>query len=175
MRHQADDDVAAQSVSTRSVITKSFGLCHYGCLEANLTPIDAARRVFGFKEIYSPFVRNSELTGDIFKQGVQSIRALFPRAKFIFHWRRNFTRIASSDFWQQEEHREKSTAHFASVVRRFQAYPARHPDHAFATIIEDITNRSNTTQLEQLFQFLGILTHWSPPCWRMHVRVLLEM
>lgn len=42
-------------------------------------------RVFGFKEIYSPFVREVGLVGEVFAQGVEFIRVLFPRAKFIFH------------------------------------------------------------------------------------------
>ena len=113
------------------------------------------RRVFGFKEIYSPFVRQAQLTGEIFRQGVQFIRALFPRAKFIFHWRNNLTRIAASDFWRQETSRNQTEYNFENVVGRFRSYPLRHPDHAFATTIEGLTNRSDSSQLQGLFDFLG--------------------
>jgi len=112
-------------------------------------------RVFGFKEIYSPFVRQAQLTGEIFRQGVQFVRVLFPRAKFIFHWRDNLTRIAASDFWRQESSRNQTESNFENVVSRFRAYPLRHPDHAFATTIEGLTNRSDPSQLQGLFDFLG--------------------
>ena len=112
-------------------------------------------RVFGFKEIYSPFVRRPSAAADVLTHGVGFVRDLFPRAKFIFHWRWNYTRIASSDFWSAERSANETSAHFAAVVRRYDSYVAAHPDHAFRTTLEGLTLRQNQTQVTRLFDFLG--------------------
>ena len=52
--------------------------------------------------------------------GVGFVRDLFPRAKFIFHWRWNYTRIASSDFWSAERSANETSAHFAAIVVHVQ-------------------------------------------------------
>lgn len=114
---------------------------------------------FGFKEIYSPFVRQPSMFGEVFAQGVEFIRTLFPRAKFIFHARRNLSRAAASDFWHRERtlvNRSDRIAHFAKTVRRFGDYVVRHPHYTFATTLEGLTDRHNTTELEALFRFLNV-------------------
>ena len=57
-------------------------------------------RVFGFKEIYTPFVRDPSATAEVLTHGVGFLRRLFPRARFVFHTRQNLTRAADSDFWR---------------------------------------------------------------------------
>ena len=114
-------------------------------------------RVFGFKEIYSPFVRNVSLLGEVFSQGVDFVRAMFPRAKFIFHYRRNLTRASDSDFWHREElvadHRQR-LRHFQHVVDSYLGYVRANPDHSFASTLEGITDKYNTSHLLDLFRFL---------------------
>ena len=111
-------------------------------------------RVFGFKEIYSPFVRRPAVLGEIFSQGISFIRTLFPRAKFIFHWRSNLTRIADSDFWKEDTRRNSSAVNFEKVVARYRNYASAHRDHAYTTTIETI-NKKRSQQLTGLFRFLG--------------------
>ena len=109
-------------------------------------------RVFGFKEIYSPFVRRPTLLGEVFTHGISYVRRLFPRAKFIFHWRNNLTRIVDSDFWRGD--RSQNTSNFLTVVHQYRDYVAAHPDHAYFTTIEGI-NQKRSPRLTGLFQFLG--------------------
>ena len=97
-------------------------------------------RVFGFKEIYSPWIRKPEAVGEVI-DGIGFLRSLFPRAKVIFHWRDNLTRVASSDFWQLERSRNESASHFARVVDIYRSYINLHPDHAFGTTLEGVTGR----------------------------------
>ena len=111
-------------------------------------------RVFGFKEIYSPFVRRPAVFGQVFSQGIAFIRMLFPRAKFIFHWRSNLTRIADSDFWKEDRRRNSSAVNFEKVVARYRDYASVHGDHAYITTIETI-NKKRSQQLTGLFRFLG--------------------
>ena len=111
-------------------------------------------RVFGFKEIYSPFVRRPAVFDQVFSQGISFIRMLFPRAKFIFHWRSNLTRIADSDFWKEDRRRNSSAVNFENVVARYRDYASAHGDHAYTTTIETI-NKKRSQQLTGLFRFLG--------------------
>ena len=111
-------------------------------------------RVFGFKEIYSPFVRRPAVFDQVFSQGISFIRMLFPRAKFIFHWRSNLTRIADSDFWKEDRRRNSSAVNFEKVVARYRDYASAHGDHAYTTTIETI-NKKRSQQLTGLFRFLG--------------------
>ena len=97
-------------------------------------------RVFGFKEIYSPWIRNPEAIDEVI-DGIGFLRTLFPRAKVIFHWRDNLTRVASSDFWQLDRSRNESASHFARVVDVYRSYIKHHPDHAFGTTLEGVTGR----------------------------------
>lgn len=125
---------------------------------AKHSPSLLCKRVFGFKEIYSPFVRDLNVLGEVFSQGVDFIRALFPNAKFIFHWRKNLTRSAQSDFWDREEymrHPQERLQHFERVVRSYSNYTRTHPDHSFASTLEGLTNRTDDTQLRRLFEFLN--------------------
>jgi hypothetical protein len=117
--------------------------------------------VFGFKEIYSPFVRRPSLFSEVFEHGVEFVRALFPQAKFVFHSRRNLSRTATSDFWQQERtqamlNQTQRVSHFGHVVQRYASYVREHPTHAFATTLEGLTDRYNTSEVEGLFRFLGV-------------------
>ena len=115
-------------------------------------------RVFGFKEIYSPFVRDPLATSEVLSQGVGFLRTLFPRAKFIFHARRNLSRAVGSDFWSRDGNlptREARLKHMERTVRGYHDYVLRHPDHAFATTLEGMVDRQNTVEVEQLFKFLG--------------------
>jgi|TARA_B100000513_G_scaffold193999_1_gene122156 hypothetical protein len=85
----------------------------------------------------------------MFREGLHAIRALFPRAKFILHLRRNLTRTLHSDFWRRTEaDRQRTLGNFGALVRRFEAYQGAHPKHAYGTTIEDLTDPKNTTQLE---------------------------
>ena len=122
-------------------------------------------RVFGFKEIYSPFVRHS--SDELFSNGVSFLRYLFPQAKFIFHWRANSSRIAISDFWRREPS-GTSVYRFERAIAQYQKYVRTNPDHAFATTLEGITSKDLVdfknarakqqglvgNQLQELFQFL---------------------
>lgn len=100
-------------------------------------------------------VRRSSAHSEIFMHGVEQIRTLFPRAKFIFHWRRNTSRIAASDFWQLERQSAVARRNFERLVGRFREYAAAHPDYTYETTLEGITNKSDPRQLEGLFRFLG--------------------
>ena len=95
-------------------------------------------RVFGFKEIYSPWIRRPDAISEVL-DAVGFMRRLFPKAKVIFHWRENLTRIASSDFWRLERRRDESASHFGRVIETYRSYMKMHPDHAFGTTLEDIT------------------------------------
>ena len=122
-------------------------------------------RVFGFKEIYSPFVRHS--SDELFHNGVSFLRYLFPHAKFIFHWRANSSRIAISDFWRREPS-GTSVYRFEHAIAQYQKYVRTNPDHAFATTLEGITSKGLVdfknarakqqglvgNQLQELFHFL---------------------
>ena len=94
--------------------------------------------MFGFKEIYSPFVRRPDALPELIEHGVSSLRMLFPRAKFIFHWRENVSRISSSDFWRGEQH---VVGHFQRVIGLYRTYAEQHADHAFCTTIEGIGSK----------------------------------
>ena len=94
-------------------------------------------RVFGFKEIYSPWIRRPDAISEVL-DAVGFMRRLFPKAKVIFHWRENLTRIASSDFWRLERRRNESASHFGRVIETYRSYIKMHPDHAFGTTLEDI-------------------------------------
>ena len=112
-------------------------------------------RVFGFKEIYSPWVRKPQELGEIFDGGIGFLRGLFPRAKFLFHYRENLTRISGSDFWRTDPDRISNVGHFEHVVRTYETYVDNHPDHAFATTLEGITVRKKQrSQLRNLFKFI---------------------
>ena len=108
-------------------------MCDMRRLMLQLHDPSGSARVFGFKEIYSPFVRRPDALPELIEHGVSSLRTLFPRAKFIFHWRENVSRISSSDFWRGEQ----------------------HADHAFCTTIEGIGSKKRSPQLKALFDFLG--------------------
>jgi hypothetical protein len=111
-------------------------------------------RVFGYKEIYSSLVRKPQSHSEIITHGINFTRLLFPRSKFIFHWRQNVSRIAISDFWQREDALSAAQNRFVSLIGRFSEYAAAHSDFAFATTLEGITDRNNQSQLEDLFRFL---------------------
>ena len=125
-------------------------------------------RVFGFKEIYSDWVRQGDVD-EILDGGVGFLRGLFPKAKFLFHTRENVSGIAASGWWRTEAtcsnaSRACGLAHFRRVARRYEAYVRRNPDHAFLTTLEGITSHKRQTivegqlqasQLDQLFSFLG--------------------
>ena len=98
---------------------------------------DPRTRVFGFKEIFSPWIRRPQMIGEIF-ESISFLRSLFPRAKVLFHWRENLTRVASSDFWRLEKARAESVSRFGQIVAAYQDYIRRHRDHAFGTTLEDI-------------------------------------
>lgn len=115
-------------------------------------------RVFGFKEIYSPFVRDPMATHEVLRQGVGFLRMLFPRAKFIFHARRNLTRAASSDFWNRDGS-IPTAAEKLNLMKRtvgtYFDYVAKNPTHAFATTLEGLVDHEDLTEVERLFAFLG--------------------
>ena len=143
---------AAAAVEQR----RAAGLCAMRELMLLLHNPPPRAATFGFKEIYSPFVREPAAFGEVFSQGVKLIRELFPRAKFIFHSRRNLTRTAES--WLREfrdGNRTERLAHFDHVNRRYVEYAARNPGHAFATTLEGLTDRHNMSEVEALFRFLG--------------------
>ena len=96
-------------------------------------------RVFGFKEIYSPWIRDVDHLDEVIDGGVGFLRSLFPRAKFIFHWRENMTRVAGSDFWQKEAHRDDSVGRFTRVAQHYLRYAQTYPDHAFVSTLEGTT------------------------------------
>jgi len=106
-----------------------------------------------FPSFTPPFVPICHMPCDpsfqMFREGLHAIRALFPRAKFILHLRRNLTRTLHSDFWRRTEaDRQRTLGNFGALVRRFEAYQGAHPKHAYGTTIEDLTDPKNTTQLE---------------------------
>lgn len=100
-------------------------------------------------------VRKPKAHGEIFTHGVDFIRLMFPRAKFIFHWRENISRIAHSDFWNFEDAQSAAQEKFTRIIERFRRYAAENPEHAYATTLEGVTDQKNQTQLEGLFNFLG--------------------
>ena len=100
--------------------------------------------VFGFKEIYSPWIRRGDGGGaldEVLDGGVDFLRGLWPKAKFIFHARRNLTRVAASDFWRDADACDAACARrFERVVARYRAYAWRNPQHAVFTTIEGLTS-----------------------------------
>ena len=106
--------------------------------------------VFGFKEIYSPWIRRADVGGgvqlsdaldEVIDGGVDFLRGLWPKAKFIFHARRNLTRVAASDFWRDADACDAACARrFERVVARYRAYAWRNPQHAMFTTIEGLTS-----------------------------------
>ena len=125
-----------------SQVQSDSTLCAARRLFLTLHNPEPRARVFGFKEIYSPWIRNSKRPQDlyeIFDGGVGFLRSLFPRSKFIFHWRENITRIAGSDFWRLETQRNTSINRFEHVVNNYQRYVRQQPEHAFATTLEGTT------------------------------------
>ena len=132
----------------------NFTLCSVRRLMLQVHNPSPGARVFGFKEIYSPFVRQPAVLDEVFSQGISFIRMLFPRAKFIFHWRNNLTRIADSDFWREDSRRNTSSLNFAQVVARYRDYASENRDHAYITTIETI-NKKRSHKLTGLFKFLG--------------------
>ena len=73
--------------------------------------------------------------------GVDFLRGLWPKAKFIFHARRNLTRVAASDFWRDADACDAACARrFERVVARYRAYAWRNPQHAVFTTIEGLTS-----------------------------------
>ena len=127
-------------------------MCDMRRLMLQLHDPSGSARVFGFKEIYSPFVRRPDALPELIEHGVSSLRMLFPRAKFIFHWRENVSRISSSDFWRGEQH---VVGHFQRVIGLYRTYAEQHADHAFCTTIEGIGSKKRSAQLKALFDFLG--------------------
>ena len=118
-------------------------------------------RVFGFKEIYTPFVRDPTATDQVLTHGVGFVRTLFPKARFVFHTRRNLTRAADSDFWQRDWHgappdRAERLQRITHATSLYRAYARAHPDHAIVTTLEGLTDRADSTgELAALFKFLG--------------------
>ena len=156
LAHSCPVACGACQLSSRKPFESSVDLCEARRLLLAVHNPEPRARVFGFKEIYSPWVRRPGQLGEIFDGGIGFIRGLFPRAKFILHWRENVTRIAGSDFWQTEGERAQSIASFKKVVRRYEEYVDNHPDHAFATTLEGVTVRKRQqSQLRNLFKFLG--------------------
>ena len=111
-------------------------------------------RVFGFKEIYSPFVRRPDSLREVLEHGVASLRTLFPRAKIVFHWRHNLTRVTSSDFWRHDARVAGSEANFRSAVEQYRSYAEQHQDHSFCSTLEGIVKK-RSSELPALFRFLG--------------------
>ena len=124
-------------------------------------------RVFGFKEIYSPFVRDSTATGEVLDQGVGFLRTLFPKARFVFHVRRNLSRAVDSDFWKRDwraadgsvlpqmPDRSVRLERITNAATRYQQYAREHPDHAFATTLEGLTDPTDAAgEVSNLFRFL---------------------
>lgn len=130
-------------------------------------------RVFGFKEIYSDWVRRADDNSAIEEMldgGVGFLRGLFPRAKFVFHVRENISGIAASGWWRDEARRTnvKTAAvreRFEHIANHYRNYVRDNPDHSFATTLEGVTLRKKyvytptgqrePSQLDRLFQFLG--------------------
>jgi hypothetical protein len=127
-------------------------MCDMRRLMLQLHDPSGSARVFGFKEIYSPFVRRPDALPELIEHGVSSLRTLFPRAKFIFHWRENVSRISSSDFWRGEQH---VVGHFQRVIGLYRSYAEQHADHALCTTIEGLGSKKRSAQLKALFDFLG--------------------
>lgn len=127
-------------------------MCDMRRLMLQLHDPSGSARVFGFKEIYSPFVRRPDALPELIEHGVSSLRMIFPKAKFIFHWRENVSRISSSDFWHGKQH---LVGHFQRVIGLYRTYAEQHADHAFCTTIEGIGSKKRSAQLKALFDFLG--------------------
>lgn len=147
----------ARSPSKVSLSAASSSICAMRELALLLHNPPPRARTFGFKEIYSPFVRRPSVFGDVFTFGVERMRMLFPHAKFVFHTRRNLSRTAESDFWHRERkvtNRADRLALFTKIRQQYWDYAAQHPDYAFATTLEGLTDRHNTTEVESLFRFL---------------------
>lgn len=120
-------------------------------------PVPRAR-VFGFKEIYSPFVRNESAKSEVLEHGVRFLRVLFPDAKFVFHARRNLSRVVDSDFWHRDGSilsRTQRLQLMKRTVNIYHEYVAQNPQHAFATTLEGLVDRKDPSEVEQLFKFLG--------------------
>ena len=120
-------------------------------------------RVFGFKEIYTPFVRDPSATAEVLTHGVGFLRRLFPRARFVFHTRQNLTHAADSDFWRhgwpnglRPEHGER-LRRISAAAQLYNSYATAHPEHAMATTLEGLTDKSGSGggEVEALFRFLG--------------------
>ena len=78
---------------------------------------------------------------EVIDGGVDFLRGLWPKAKFIFHARRNLTRVAASDFWRDADACDAACARrFERVVARYRAYAWRNPQHAMFTTIEGLTS-----------------------------------
>ena len=161
---KAQPDAATQQIE-RALIRDSprRTLCAMRELMMQLHNPAPRARVFGFKEIYSPFVRDWTATGEVMTHGVGFLRTLFPRARFIFHSRRNLSRAADSDFWRRdwrgaanEANHSQRLALISLAVNRYQAYATRHPQHAFVTTLDGLTDRNDTSgEIARLFEFLG--------------------
>lgn len=50
---------------------------------------------------------------------------------------------------------EERTQHFRHVVDRYLAFANEHPDYCFASTLEGLTDKYNTSFLHSLFDFLG--------------------
>ena len=46
---------------------------------------------------------STDAPDEVLDGGVDFLRGLWPKAKFIFHARRNLTRVAASDFWRDAD------------------------------------------------------------------------
>ena len=133
----------------RPAFQKERPLCAARKLVCALHNPEPRARVFGFKEIYSPWIRKPEALDDVF-DGVGFLRSVFPKAKFIFHWRENMTRVADSDFWKMERQRASSVRRFDYVSARYYEYVQTHTEHAFATTLEGITMTKREHEFWQL-------------------------
>jgi len=129
-------------------------LCHLRQLMLLVhNPVPHAR-VFGFKEIYSDYVRAGPSGwAQILEHGVGSLRVLFPRAKFIFHYRRNVSRVAASDFWRMEQ--QSRITDFEKLISLYREYASSNRDHAIATTLDGLTQRKNPRHLTHLMKFLN--------------------
>ena len=163
---QSSSPIAAAADAAHDA-RSSRTLCSMRELMLQLHNPSPRARVFGFKEIYSPFVRDPTATDEVLTHGVAFLRTLFPKARFVFHVRRNLTRAADSDFWKHDwrgadgallaqppEHAARF-ARISQAAARYRAYAREHPDHAFATTLEGLTDSSDASgELAGLFRFL---------------------